>query len=183
MWPWEHLAIGYLGYAVLYRRSVIGSPHRRIPLAAMVVGTQFPDLVDKPMGWAFGVFPGGTSVTHSLFVAPILIAAIWLLGIALDRREAASAFCVGYFLHIPADLIYPIVHGEAPNLNAFLWPVVVTEPATRLGLIGNVSHYFSKFVSFLGTPRGIAYLAFEAALVIAALWMFHQSGDRPVDRR
>ena len=49
MWTWEHLAIGYLAYSLLSQLA-----WRRPPTvgAAITVafGTQFPDLVDKPLG-------------------------------------------------------------------------------------------------------------------------------------
>ena len=49
MWPWEHLAIGYLAYSLLGRLA-----WRRPPTVGTAItvafGTQFPDLVDKPLG-------------------------------------------------------------------------------------------------------------------------------------
>ena len=49
MWPWEHLTIGYLAYSLLSRLA-----WRRPPTVGTAItvafGTQFPDLVDKPLG-------------------------------------------------------------------------------------------------------------------------------------
>jgi hypothetical protein len=59
MWPWEHLAVGYLLYSVSC--VLWGRYPTRIGVAALAFGTQFPDLVDKPLGWWLGVLPSGQS--------------------------------------------------------------------------------------------------------------------------
>ena len=49
MWPWEHLAISYLAYSLLGRLAWRRPRPLREP-PSVTFGTQFPDLVDKPLG-------------------------------------------------------------------------------------------------------------------------------------
>lgn len=86
MWPWEHLAVGYIGYSLSVRLAGRGVPRPR-PVVALAVGTQFPDLVDKPLSWTLGVLPSGHSLAHSLFAALPLATLAVTVGVALDRRR------------------------------------------------------------------------------------------------
>lgn len=83
MWPWEHLAFGYVLFSLLVR---IG---RRRPDDAsvylLVLFTQFPDLVDKPLAWTFGILLSGLSVGHSVFVALSVSVVALALGHARGR--------------------------------------------------------------------------------------------------
>ena len=61
MWPWEHLAFGYLLWSLWLRargRSLPGDWEALV----LVFATQLPDLVDKPLAWQLGVLPGGRSL-------------------------------------------------------------------------------------------------------------------------
>lgn len=57
MWPWGHVGAGYLVYTLLRRHT--GERPAGAAVLALAVGTQFPDLVDKPLGWTVGLLPGG----------------------------------------------------------------------------------------------------------------------------
>ena len=60
MLPWGHLAVGYLAYSLAVRvRS--GGPPAGLAVAALAVGTQFPDLIDKPLVSWVSVLPSGRS--------------------------------------------------------------------------------------------------------------------------
>ena len=60
MWPWGHLALGYLLHSPLARARFGRPPTDRATLL-LVIGTQLPDLVDKPLAWWLGVLPAGRS--------------------------------------------------------------------------------------------------------------------------
>lgn len=123
MWPWGHLAVGYLLYSVAvhlrYRRSPDG-----YAAIALAFGTQFPDLVDKPLAWSLELIPNGRSLTHSLFTAVLVVAVLELLLRRRDAGAVATAFGVGYFSHLLGDALYPALAGEYYMLGFLAWPVV-----------------------------------------------------------
>lgn len=125
MLPWGHVAVGYLLYTSLvrYRRG-----EGAVPAGAMVValalGTQFADLVDKPLAWYLGVLESGRSLAHSLLVAVLVVAVVYWVATWYDRREFGVAFAVGHLSHLAADALYPIVRGEWVELRYLLWPVL-----------------------------------------------------------
>ncbi len=171
MWPWEHLAFGYLLYSG-YIRVVHG--HRVDDDEAMVlfVGTQFPDLVDKPLAWALGILPGGLSLAHSvLFFVPVCV----LLFVATGRHPT-SAFCTGYGSHLLGDAMYPLATGGGLDPSFLLWPLVTRTPSDTRGLAGNVIYYTDQFVVFLGTPRGRVYLLAELLLILLVIGLWATDG-------
>lgn len=122
MWPWGHVAVGYL----LWSASVRGVDGRRptgAEVAALAVGTQFPDLVDKPGAWVFGVLPSGRSLAHSLITATVVIAVVYVLARRRRREWLAAAFGVGYVSHSLADTVSSLLSGEFDKLTYLLWPV------------------------------------------------------------
>jgi hypothetical protein len=166
MWPWEHLALAYLLYA-LYTRGRLGRPPGDRDTLALAVGTQFPDLVDKPLGWGLGLLRDGV-FAHSLFVAvPV---SLLVAGLAAHRGWAAVgwAFGFGYLSHLPADALYGVVFGQPPNVGFLLWPLVGQRTAARTGLLENLTYYLSRYQSFLLSGDGLLYLGVEIALLAAA---------------
>ena len=91
---------------------------------ALVVGTQVPDLVDKPLAWSLGVLPTGRSLAHSLLVGPVLVGLAVLLAWRYRRHTVWPAFAVGYLAHLAGDALYPALRGEFASLGFLLWPVV-----------------------------------------------------------
>jgi hypothetical protein len=86
----------------------------------LAIGTQFPDLIDKPLAWSIGVLPTGRTLGHSLLVAvPISIAASRLL-----PTGQGAAFTIGYGSHLAADALWPVVEGQVGFLAFLLWPVL-----------------------------------------------------------
>ena len=73
MWPWEHLAVGYIAFSVMQRvGGRQGVP--ALAVVALALGTQLPDLIDKLLGWGIGILPGGRSLGHSLlFALPVVV--------------------------------------------------------------------------------------------------------------
>lgn len=168
MWPWEHLAVGYLLYSV-YTRTV----HRRRPdhdeVLVLAVGTQFPDLVDKPLAWAFGVLPSGLSLAHSLVCALAVCGLLFVVGRRHTGRPVGDAFGIGYLSHLLGDLLYPLATGGDIRPAFLLWPLVSRTPTDTRGLFGNLLYYTDQFVTFLGTPRGHLYLLLEVGLLALAV--------------
>ncbi|MFC7079026.1 metal-dependent hydrolase [Halorussus caseinilyticus] len=163
MWPWGHLAVGYLLYtAFVHLRS------RRAPdgyaTVALAFGTQFPDLVDKPLAWTFGLIPNGRSLAHSLLSAAVVIAVVHALLRRFDRPAVATAFAIGYLSHLLGDALYPALTGDFYSLGFLAWPVV---PAVE----------YATEPSFAAHLRGLSLSSFVAvegllALVVFGVWAY-----------
>ena len=134
MLPWGHLGLGYLLYHALLR---IDDPRRRLGDAAalaLAVGTQFPDLIDKPGAWTIGVIPSGRSVGHSVFVLVPLLAALWVFA-SPERRGLVAAFAVGVGSHLVGDSWAPVLDGGLREVTFLLWPVYPVEPEHGLSFV------------------------------------------------
>lgn len=174
MWPWEHVAAGYLLVSLCSHAVGAGSPDGRIALAA-AFGAVFPDLVDKPLSWTFGVFPSGYTVAHSAFVLPVFALAVWLAGSARDERGLAVAFLLGHVSHLAGDVAYPFVLGDGWAVTAVLWPVVETpNSAAGAGLLARALFYFGSWFGRLRAFEFGPLLLFETALVgvVVAVWLY-----------
>jgi len=175
MWPWEHISVGYLLHSavtrMLYRR-----PPSSLGALVVVLGTQFPDLIDKPGGWVFGVLPSGTSVAHSVFVAvPVSLAAV-----AVARRrstpEVGVAFAIGYLSHLAGDVLFSVLIGQGPAFGAVLWPLGEEPPGGTVSVLALVSRLFGRWVEYLASPAGIGYVLFEVGLLAVAVAVWARDG-------
>lgn len=179
MWPWEHLAFGYVLYT-LGRRGLGEGPPSDWPVLALAVGTQFPDLIDKPLAWEFGVLPSGLSLAHSLLFALPVTAAAVAVATRGGRRPVGTAFSVGYLSHLLGDVLYSPLTGGELSMGFLLWPLV-PRPAGNGELLATVGRLWVSFVEFLGTPRGRLYLAAELAFLALAfgLWLWDGAPGLP----
>jgi len=160
MWPWGHAAAGYLLYS-LARRSQAHRP-TDTALLALAVGTQFPDLVDKPLAWSLGVLPGGRTLAHSLLTFTVLAGAVHYATRRYGGRQAGGAFLFGTFVHVLTDGVYSAVALQFADLSYLLWPLFPTpEYETAQSFLA----HFAK-LSLTST------VTFEFVLVglAAALW-------------
>jgi hypothetical protein len=182
MWPWEHLACGYLAFSLL-TRAVDGERPTGRQTLAVVVGTQFPDLVDKPLGWGTTLLPSGISLAHSLlFAVPVSVAVI-----LIARRAGAGgvgwAFAVGYLAHLPGDIVYPMALGGPPRLAFLLWPLLPATASPPVSISGHVWELVVQFLELLATPAGRVYLVAELCLLggTALVWLL--DGHPPLPGR
>lgn len=175
MWPWEHLAVGYLLYSAYVRGR-----HGRAPTAgavlAVVLATQLPDLIDKPLAWTFGVLPAGYSLGHSVFFAGTLLVVTGIIARGAGRVDHWAAAMIGYWSHLLGDATYPLVRGGGVETAILLWPVVRRPVATPIGLVSEFSRLFVEFIAFLGTARGLGYLLLEGALLAGVLVVWVADG-------
>ncbi|MFC4549728.1 MULTISPECIES: metal-dependent hydrolase [Halorussus] len=123
MWPWGHLAFGYLLYSVLVRVRTRRPPGDAATVA-LAVGTQFPDLVDKPLAWSLDVLPSGRSLAHSAFTAAFVVFVVWAVLRRRNAETAAAAFGVGYVSHLVGDALDPVLAGDYYHLGFLGWPLV-----------------------------------------------------------
>jgi len=174
MWPWEHLAVGYLAYS-LYCHLRGDGPPGGWPVVALAVGTQLPDLIDKPLSWSLGLLASGHSLGHSAFVAVPAAALAVGAAAALGRRRAGEGFAVGYLTHLPGDVFYPLVRGGRPNVDAVLWPLAPAPVSeANVGLFQTFRRLFGRYASELLAGDLSAYLALELGLLggVVALWVY-----------
>jgi hypothetical protein len=175
MWPWEHLSVGYLLYSTVMR-TLYRRPPGDVGAVAVALGTQFPDLIDKPGGWVFGVLPSGTSVAHSAFVA----VPVSLVAVAVARRRGVSeiggAFAIGYLSHLAGDVFFSVLIGGGPAFGAVLWPLGEDPSGGSVSVLALVSRLFARWIEYLASPVGIGYVLFEIGLLAVAVAVWVRDG-------
>lgn len=175
MWPWEHLAVGYLFYSFLTRVRT-GSPPDWMAALVLAFGTQFPDLIDKPLAWELGLLPSGNTLAHSLFTALPLSVLVLVLTKHRGVPRLGIAFTVGYLLHLPGDVFYPLLYGNKPWLDFLLWPIVPAHGGNVPGFIYELRHLIEKTVRLLSSSSGRLYLALEGGLLSLAVAVWYVDG-------
>jgi len=175
MWPWEHLFVGYLLYSVTSRVAYRWLPSE-YGVFALAFGTQFPDLVDKPGGWLFGVLPSGTSLAHSVFVAVPVSLLVLLLAWRRGTIDIGIAFSAGYVSHLFGDVLYSVLLGGGPAFNAILWPLAPTPSSATRQIFPYVSYLLDSYLEFLLSPAGVGYVVFETVLVVMTVTLWARDG-------
>lgn len=163
MWPWGHLAFGYLLYSLGVRASR-RSPPEGLDVLALAIGTQLPDLIDKPLAWWVSILPGGRTLGHSLVFAVPLMIVLVLIARRFDAVSHVIAFAVGYASHLVGDLWYAIAVGNYWELNILLWPLTPTV------LYDSQPSLLWHLSSITLTPLFLSELALGVFVVV--LWVF-----------
>jgi len=158
MWPWGHAAFGYL----LARAGLPVADVRGWSLVAVLFGTQFPDLVDKPLAWTFAVLPTGRSLAHSLLTLAVVVAIAYAVAGRYGREREAIAFGVGAVSHALADGLHAAATLEFGDLTYLLWPLLPS-PAYDTD---------PSFAAHLADFELSASVALELALVAVALAVY-----------
>ena len=162
MWPWGHLAVGYLLYSVLARWRFDRPPGSGAALLA-AVGTQFPDLVDKPLAWTFHLLPSGRSLGHSLLTAAVVCGLWFWIARRRERSALAIAFAVGYVSHLFTDAIVPLLTGQYRYVAYLGWPLLDLPPYdTSAG-------FAAHFTSVELTPFAMGQVVLVA--LVLAVWL------------
>ena len=127
MRPVEHFIVVFIPAVVV---AVLVD--RRLPtlsfVGAVFVGSQFPDLIDKPLAHEFGLLPSGRVFMHSVpTAAPVWLVVAWY-GWRTHRSRLSAAFIAGHASHILADN-YRSLQGPDPSLPPdMLWPLMDAAP-------------------------------------------------------
>jgi hypothetical protein len=172
MWPWGHLGVAYLVYRA-YLTYVVPRDQRRLAagvVIAVVVGSQFPDLIDKPLAWTFAVLPSGRSLAHSLLTLAVVGWIVVRLADTYGDRAYGVAFVVGAVSHSLSDLgpgvVVGLLQGDLSQLawtTYLLWPVLASPPYP------SDNSFISHFADFVLTPYVAAqFLLFAVAV---GLWL------------
>ena len=163
MWPLGHAAVAYLCYTALSRAR--GGPPGGGAAVVLLVGSQVPDLVDKPLAWYLGVLPTGRTLAHSFVVIGPLVVAVSLLAARYSRPEYGVAFGVGAVSHVLVDALPALWGGTDPGF--LLWPLIPVEPYDN-----GAPTVTALFVESLGDP----YFLSEFVLAALALVVWRQDG-------
>ncbi|QLG29741.1 metal-dependent hydrolase (plasmid) [Halorarum halophilum] len=173
MWPWEHLAFGYLLYSawthVAWRRSPRGAEALVLALA-----TQFPDLVDKPLSWGLGLFPQGYAIGHSVLFAVPAAAVVAAVALRHDRPDVGVAFAAGYVSHLAADVLSPALKGQGLGFERVLWPFVTFEGyESDVGFAGRFTLYVGRYLHEVTQPEYLPFLLLYLGMLLAVvgLWV------------
>ena len=175
MWPWEHAAVGYLLYSLGLRALGRDPPSDR-EAVVLLVATQVPDLVDKPLSWVFGVFPTGYALGHSAFVAVPVGAAVLVASRARGRVRLGVALVVGYWAHLAADVLDPLRSGGSPTIDRVLWPVVSGTPYEEDLGAGRGVAYLTEFVGSLAAVDPLTLVGVYLLLPIITLVVWVRDG-------
>lgn len=175
MLPWGHLAFGYLVYTVGTRLR-----HRRAPAGAPTVvlafGTQFPDLIDKPLNWWFGVLDG-RGIAHSLLTTALVCGLLFAVARRYGRRDLAAAFTVGVLTHLLGDSWGALLSGNYGRASFLLWPLLPAPTYPKDSLVDHLRQWAVYFRSLsdispaalLGSRFGVQLLLFA---VLIGVWAF-----------
>jgi len=125
VFPHEHLLVALLPVV-----TYVVVRDRRLPTPGVVfvtaVGSQFPDLLDKPLAHQFGVLPNGRVFLYSLPFAIPVMTVVLVYGWHTERPGVAGAFVVAYLLHLVGDTYRILLAGQIPS--NVLWPFVAAQP-------------------------------------------------------
>lgn len=127
MFPIVHPAVAYLVYAG-YERYVHDAPPGGVAALALVFGAVVPDMVDQPL-YHLGLASTTRTVGHSVLAGVVLsllaagVVRWWTVG---DR--AGQAFAAGYFLHLAADAVWPLLLWIPAELRYLGWPLLHQPP-------------------------------------------------------
>lgn len=133
MWPWEHLALGYVMVSLAWRLG--GQRVDDWAVAWAVAGSQFPDLVDKTLAWSVGVLSAGRSLAHSALTAGVVSTVVLLIVARRRRTEWGLAFAIAYASHLIGDAVPKLVEGNYQDLAFLLWPVLRPPESGGMGSV------------------------------------------------
>lgn len=126
MRPIEHLIV-----ALCFVGGYVGLTAKRLPsleiAAVTFVGSQFPDIIDKPLALEVGVLPTGRVGMHSLPIAVPVWAGVIFYGWKTGKTRAGVAFVIAYASHLLADNYVALIVGRIPS--DLFWPL--TPPVPR----------------------------------------------------
>lgn len=131
MLPLEHFAVALLpllAFEVLWFRR---RPTVRF-VGLVFVASQFPDLIDKPLAYRFGVIPSGRVFTHSLPTAVPFLFVVCLYAWKTDRLWLGFAFVFAHLSHLLADNYEALLGPDLSIPSDLLWPLAppVARPDT-----------------------------------------------------
>jgi len=170
MLPWGHVAVGYLAYS-LGTRIARHRPPVGAAVVALVVGTQAPDLVDKPLMMWTGLLPSGRSLGHSLLFVVGCTIGLRAFGNRLDCTDVGVAFVVGQLTHLVTDALPAILARRWSELGFLLWPIT---PAPQYSAADRILTEY-LLTTLLSPPHG------QLLLFVTAVGLWIVDGRPGID--
>lgn len=130
VFPHGHLAVGYLMVSGVIRVTS-GKPPDRKMVVLVVLGTQLPDLIDKPLAVLLGgAVATGRTVGHSVLVSvPVLLCLAFIFRDERRRLVHMAVFAIGYLVHPFVDASIFLVQGTVTQdiieISFVVWPVIL----------------------------------------------------------
>ena len=171
MLPWGHFALGYLLNSACMR-VVPGWKVDRVTVLLVLLGTQFPDIVDKPLAWTFHILPSGRTLAHSLFAAVAVSALVSYYYRRRGRLDLGVAFAIGYVSHLVGDGYSAVLSGEYVYLSSLGWPLLPPPP------FGDEGGFLAHIPSFEFTPKLMLQMTLLAVLYV--VWIEDGAPGREV---
>lgn len=131
VYPSEHFIVAFLPMMayVVVRDKRLPSPRF---IAIVFLGSQFPDLIDKPLAYQVGIIPSGRVFGHSLPVALPFLFVVGLYGWQTDRSRLSVAFVFGYLSHLFADNYTSFLKPNPQFPSDLLWPFAPPIPRSSV---------------------------------------------------
>ncbi|KTG11021.1 hypothetical protein AUR64_07600 [Haloprofundus marisrubri] len=146
----------------MWSRATTRRPPTGLSTLAVALGTQFPDLVDKPLAWTFGLLPSGRSLAHSILTMALVVAVLYVIARKYRRTDLVTAFGIGYASHLVGDSLSAFLEGEYGELAFLLYPLMYTDYGVEYGFLYRVAQL--DVGDFLG-PQFLVILA------VVVLWI------------
>ena len=167
MWPWEHLAFGYLTYSV-FRRLWTGraprSDARRRPLALRHSSrTSWTNRSRGPCRCfrADTRWPTRSSPRCRCRRSR----SSWLIERSEPISASRSRWATSRTSRGTSSTPSPV--GKTPSFDFLLWPLVpVPTDQSSLGFLSRFHEYFGEYVTHLGDPAIRGYIALELGLLL-----------------
>ncbi|MCU4752495.1 metal-dependent hydrolase [Halobacteria archaeon AArc-curdl1] len=172
MWPWEHLAVAYVLYSLCTNLWLHRSPSTRETIA-VAIGSQLPDLVDKPLAWTFGLTETGYSIGHSIFVAPLICLVAFAVVIRSDTVMPAVGFSLAYASHLVTDVLNPVRYGRPIEPRVVLWPLSSPPTGNHGGLVDHFVLYVLRDTTAI-VESGLTFqlgIQLLLGLAVVGLWL------------
>lgn len=176
MMPWTHALLGYIAYSLFIHTVYRDSPTGRETLV-VVFAALFPDLIDKPLAWQFGVFEGGYALGHSIFFMVPLSLAVAVLTYTRGRPRFGWAFAIGYVVHLSTEVGPSYIgSGELP-IHQLLWPLGgggSPQGSLLEGVTGNIIPYVRSLGGQLlsGDPSTYVLVVLGCGGFALLLWIY-----------
>lgn len=165
MWPWGHAAVGYLLYAVFVRRPQHTGTDG-LAVLALGLGTQFPDIIDKPLAWSVPLLPTGRSLAHSLLTVGLVLGIGWWVLRRTKWHQYLLPFGFGWVVHALTDSTGILFGGNIAYANYLLWPVLKTPPYETE----------KSFAAHLIQVEPTPYFLFQLGLTAVAVLVWWRDG-------
>jgi membrane-bound metal-dependent hydrolase YbcI (DUF457 family) len=147
------------------------------PTLLLILGTQLPDLVDKPLNWWFGILDG-RGIGHSLFVIVPISVLVVVVADRYDRTAYGAAFSIGLVTHLAGDVLPAAIGGDIWKAGYLLWPLLPAPTYQSDSFWDHLDRWVATVSSFEpGSAVSFVQSAFALQLLLTLLLLVVWAGD------